>query len=334
MLLSPLTTEIALSCCQPAQLAMLDLDLWRRVFSISRLAGAQGSLSLIRTWLFQAPHTHIRTKFLLPWRVHRLEKVIFSSASQWWLVQTPHQRQVHISQQGHTAFGSPRGCVLNCCPQISLVFSIFTMSSSVAVSPWFVFFFFSLIPFQTQSLCPHRTHLSHRGFKFSSGRSQRVDSMPSSGDVRLTSGSALPAEPSARCSAGADAQLKESSACRFSHTIRFCLPSCLQSLSGLPGGKHCSKQKANPAWSVLVWSLCIRSPGSSWWKPGQPSPSKQGYARLCHLRTWHLVSGASLEVHQEIFSQKSSHSLSNNGCFFHCWEQSSHKTCALIIMGQ
>lgn len=44
----------------------------------------------------------------------------------------------------------------------------------------------------------------------------------------------------------------------------------------------------------------------------QPHWSRQGCARLCHLRTWHLLS---LEVHKKIFSQRASYFLSNTAAF-------------------
>lgn len=63
--------------------------------------------------------------------------------------------------------------------------------------------------------------------------------MPTSGDVRLTSRSTLPAETSAQPR-------------KAKHTD-FPMPSERpESLSGLPGGNHWSKQNENSAQSVLV----------------------------------------------------------------------------------
>lgn len=63
---------------------------------------------------------------------------------------------------------------------------------------------------------------------------------------------------------------------------------------------------------ISCFNLIHLGPDFSQHESEQPHWSRQGCARLCHLRTWHLFS---LEVHKKIFSQKASYFLSNTTAF-------------------
>lgn len=72
------------------------------------------------------------------------------------------------------------------------------------------------------------------------------------------------------------------------------------------------KNKSKFTMVISCFNLIHLGPDFSQHESEQPHWSRQGCARLCHLRTWHLFS---LEVHKRIFSQKASYFLSNTTAF-------------------